>query len=132
MNLDSFKHYKTDIEEIDNQHLNILTKAYDIVKFKNIPVTQLLEKINELEIIFNEHLIYEEQFMVSINYKYLISHCEMHVKLRNNFKEIMNNLKNTNYEKRHLIDKLDKMFLDHVDHDDLQYADYYKKLNKPT
>lgn len=130
MSPEAFKHYKTDIDEIDKQHLDILVKANEIVKNKTLTIDELLSEIEKLNQLFVYHLEYEEELMKQINYKYLKSHIESHQRLKYQFDKIVENLKNPIGDKYHLIEKLDKILLDHVDHDDRQYIEYYAEYLK--
>ncbi len=123
----AFEHYKTNIEEIDNQHLDILIKACEIVRNKNIPANELSIEIQKLDVIFTEHLVFEEELMRKINYKYLQPHINSHQRLKNEFYKILDNLKNVSHNKMFIIQKLDKILLDHVDSDDRQYIEHYSK-----
>lgn len=125
MSPEAFKHYKTDIDEIDKQHLDILVKANEIVRNRTLTVTEILTEIEKLNELFVHHLEYEEELMRQINYKYIVYHIESHRRLKHEFNKIIEGLKNPNRNKYHLIEKLDKILLDHVDHDDRQYIEYY-------
>ena len=65
-----------------------------------------------------------------INYKYLNAHIESHQRLKYQFDKILDNLKNHYYNKIYIIEKLDKVLLEHVDHDDRQYIEYYAEYLK--
>ena len=130
MSPEAFKHYKTNIDEIDNQHLAILTKASELVRNNNISPADLMLEIEALDLIFTHHLEYEEELMRQINYKYLHYHIESHQRLKNDFNKILDNLKNVNYNKMFIIQRLDKILLDHVDNDDRQYIEYYAEYLK--
>lgn len=127
MSPEAFVHYKTNIDEIDNQHLDILIKAYEIVRNKNAPLNELSIELEKLNTIFIEHLVFEEELMRKINYKYLVAHIASHERLKNEFYKILDNLKNVSYNKMFIIQKLDKVLLDHVDNDDRQYIEHYHK-----
>lgn len=127
MSPEAFSHYKTDIAEIDKQHLDIINKAGEIIRNKNLSLDQLTLELKNLSILFISHLDYEEQLMRQINYKYLIPHIEAHKRLKSQFDRILENLKKPGYSKTIIIVKLDKILLDHVDHDDRQYIEYYAK-----
>ncbi len=130
MSPEAFEHYKTHIKEIDDQHLDILNQAIFIVRGKNMSNEQILIEIEKLDSIFISHLEYEEELMRKINYKYLTPHIDSHQRLKNDFYKILDCLKNSNQNKMHVVEKLDKILLDHVDHDDMQYIEHYKQHHK--
>lgn len=127
MSPEAFVHYKTNIDEIDNQHLDILIKACQIVRNKNMTLSELNLEIDNLNTIFINHLVFEEDLMRQINYKYLQPHIESHERLKKDFYKILDKIKNPKYNKMFIIQKLDKVLLDHVDHDDRQYIEHYHK-----
>ena len=126
----AFVHYKTDIKDIDDQHLDILNKANEIVRNRNLTIEELSDKIEQLDQSFIYHLEYEEEMMRQINYKYLLSHIESHKRLKYEFDKIINSLKSKSGNKYFLIEKISKILLDHVDHDDRQYIEYYAEYLK--
>lgn len=125
MSPEAFKHYKTDIEEIDKQHLDILLLSNEILRNRTSSTNIIFEKIEELNKIFVYHLQYEEELMKQINYKYLIAHIESHKRLKYEFDKIINSLKENVSNKYFLIQRLHKILLDHVDFDDRQYIECY-------
>ncbi len=132
MSPEAFVHYKTDIDEIDKQHMDILVKANYIVRNRNLTVTELLDEIEKLNQLFVFHLEYEEELMRQINYKYIVYHIESHQRLKHEFDKIIENLKNPTRNKYHLIERLDKILLDHVDNDDRQYIEHYNEYLKSS
>lgn len=130
MSPEAFKHYKTNIKEIDEQHLNILNKAKEIVRNEDLTPEQLNTEIELLDSIFVSHLKYEEELMRKINYKYLNSHMEAHKTLKSEFDKIVDDLKKIPRCKLRIINKLDHILIDHVDHYDLQYIQYYIEYSK--
>lgn len=130
MSPEAFVHYKTDIAEIDKQHMDILVKANEIVRNRTSSAEELVVEIDKLDRLFVYHLEYEEQLMRQINYKYLHYHIESHKRLKHEFDKIIENLKSPIRNKYHLIEKLDKILLDHVDHDDRQYIEHYAEYLK--
>lgn len=125
MSPEAFVHYKTDIEEIDKQHLDILLKSNEILRNKTSFNDIIFEQIEELSKIFVHHLEYEEELMRQINYKYLVAHIDSHKRLKYDFDKIINSLKDNNGNKYFLIQRLHKILLDHVDYDDRQYIECY-------
>ena len=130
MSPEAFVHYKTDIVEIDKQHFDILSTASEIVRSRYLSLQELIIETDKLKLLFDHHLKYEEALMRKINYKYLPYHIESHQRLKLNFDKMVDNLKNVNYNKMHIVEKLDKLLLDHVDHDDMQYIEHYKKYQE--
>ena len=130
MSPEAFKHYKTDIKEIDDQHLDILVKASALVRNKTLSPSELLLEIEKIHISFNHHLVYEEELMRKINYKYLNSHIEAHKTLKSEFDKIVDDLKKIPSCKLRIINKLDHILIDHIDHYDLQYIQYYIEYSK--
>jgi len=75
--------YRLGIEEIDKQHqklFEIANRAYDLLKNdmlvdKYDRIVSIIEELREYTIY---HFGYEEKYMVSINYKKLLSHKVVH------------------------------------------------------
>lgn len=130
MSPEAFSHYKTDIEEIDSQHLDILNKAKEIVHNQDLTPEQLDAEIEILTTIFVFHLKYEEELMRKINYKYLNAHIDSHKKLKRDYDIIVDDLKKFTKCKTRFINKLDHLLIDHVDHYDLQYTKFYNDYMK--
>lgn len=127
MSPEAFVHYKTNIAEIDQQHFAILASASEIARNKTLSKVQLSIELEQLNLLFINHLEYEEELMRKINYKYLAYHIQSHERLKEEFNKVLDNLKNPRNNKVFVVEKLDKVLLDHVDHDDMQYIQYYKQ-----
>jgi hypothetical protein len=127
MSPEAFVHYKTNIEEIDKQHLSILMISNEILRNKTSAIETLFEKIEELNKIFIYHLEYEEELMRQINFKYIVAHFDSHTRLKCEFNKIITSLKDKGSNKYLLIQRLHKILLEHVDHDDRQYIEPYSE-----
>lgn len=130
MSPEAFNHYKTNIKDIDEQHLDILNKAKEIVRGQHLTPEQLNSEIEILNSIFVAHLHFEEELMRKINYKYLNAHILVHQKLKYDFDKIIDSLKNSIGNKKFIVDKLDHLLIDHVDQYDLQYIECYLKYSE--
>lgn len=128
MNLESFRHYKLDIEKMDEQHFEILCLVNDISRSKICDRNIVLAKIQKLETIVDTHLKDEEAFMEEINFPYRKFHHEHHITMRSEIARIISFVRDTNQCMVSSIDKISDMFFSHVDHDDTQYGDYYKNV----
>lgn len=131
MSPDQFRHYKVNVPNVDDEHWDMITFMYGI----NAAAAQgdkntVALKVGMLETMLEEHCIQEEQLMEKINFPYINAHKEAHNVLRRRMREIANNV---NLEKfylhKDLMRNLHDIFVTHIDHMDMQYADWIKQNN---
>jgi len=129
MSNDKLTHYKTGIENIDKEHIELFKITSEIEKGirNSSDVTGLLELYKTK---LKEHFLSEETYMLSIEYPYFLYHKEKHLSLLKKLETIMsltvNCEKYNHILECYIVKELDSIFLQHVDSMDLQIAEFVK------
>ena len=119
--------FSVGIEEIDNQHKNlidILNEIYDGVKECHAEET-LRDVIPKLVKYTKEHFVYEEKVMIDIGYPDFDKHFQKHYKLAEqagHYMTMMENGEHINYLELTVL--VSDWLKDHILEDDKDYAKY--------
>jgi hemerythrin-like metal-binding protein len=134
MTEEMFSHYKLDIKEIDDQHWELIQIMNDIkhttCDYCYVSVcSNCATLLNQLKLILKEHFEYEEEIMTQHSYPYLPYHKQHHnemmilctTKLHTKL-----GLGNRNY----LMNTVQRILVDHIDHHDMQFGNWIKQQNQ--
>ena len=129
MDLQVFEHYKLGIDHLDRQHYDLLGHLADISRAKT--KDEACHLIDNLVVDLDAHFITEVRFMESINYPYIAHHIETHKKLDKTFENLREKIVyDTVFDASWVAKDTMRILLNHIDHEDMQYAQYYKKMPK--
>lgn len=127
MKIESFKHYRLGLEEIDKQHWEL----FEILNKMTIslPDSEIVELASTLNKLWFEHNITEESLMEEINFPYINAHKSSHEKMNIEFKKFMSKFESDKkYTMEYYKEDLEKMMINHVDIMDSQYGVWAKKV----
>lgn len=128
MTEDAFEHYKTGLIEVDKFHWRLFQVLNSIVF--TLPPLEMLELASKLKQMWVIHHLEEEALMDDLGYPYVATHKEAHILLTKRFDEFKNKLVNQQkYTNNYFKVDLETLLRDHIDHMDLQYAAWAKKIN---
>lgn len=126
MSPEVFRFYRTDIPHIDEEHFHIIESMEELVQYcKSRDDRHAGPKAHYLRMVFEDHLAHEEAFMVEIGYKFTGYHLEQHKEMKSKLNQIIREIDAGHYP-NWIVDELKTMFINHIDHSDLQYADFVK------
>lgn len=128
MDRSSFVHYRTDIEKIDHCHwamITVMNRINALAKEHNYDECLLLT--NNLQTMLFDHCIKEEKFMEEIGFPYLKAHVMAHAELIGAMVKLKKNIETHKYIHKDIASELLRIFVTHIDHHDMQYADWFKK-----
>lgn len=129
MNPEVFKFYRTNVPQMDEEHWHILETMESLVHHcKARDDRNAGSTVHYLRLKFEDHLEHEEALMVDIKYKFSGYHLEQHRSMKAKLNNIIKEIDAGNYPKW-IVEELKSMFINHIDHSDLQYADFIKKNN---
>lgn len=122
MTQERFAHYRTGIEEIDRAHWDLfeqMNRCEKVVALKNTEHT--LDELHTLRVMLRNHCLYEMQYMISIGYPWASGHSHEHDKLLSKMDRIIDrSIDGVVYSQ--LTTDLETIFVDHIDHSDMQYV----------
>lgn len=130
MSIEAFRHYRTGISEIDDQHFAIFTLLNDInAAIKNRDKNSAQTLFDKFKIDLNIHCKYEENLMLKSNYKYYETHKRYHPE---STEQLLTHI-TKNRDILYLdTNKMMILLRDHIDYADLQFAEYYKNIMEPN
>ncbi len=121
-----FKHYKLGIEKIDNEHWELITLMEKVIKCARPPCDECKILTDKLRDMFYSHCSDEEDYMASINYPYLQEHKDSHkmiaVELELCIKRVL-----SGFVDKYVTDRMIRIFITHIDHQDLQILEFINK-----
>lgn len=127
MDASRFVHYKTGFESIDKEHWDLLQQMDAVKKYAKANDTETaLKLLATLSEDFDAHCTSEEKFMESLSFPYINAHKAEHDRLRTKLKQIGER----NWIYREVVSDLEEIFVSHIDHQDMQLAEFVKKKNQ--
>lgn len=129
MTPERFKHYMVNIPVIDNEHYSLLREINAVTAlFKDKNFNEAKVELETLKINMREHTKREEDMFKRINFKFANPHVDDHVRLTKNLDKIILMSDNDLHRNlSHIVAELEDIFITHIDHYDMQYADAYKE-----
>lgn len=126
-----FIHYLTGIEKVDDKNRVLLTSLEDIEELmKKEECTNILSLLEKLLTLFKEDTNIENQEMIDVGYPYRAPHVESHNKLIKSFETLGNlfssGIHNVKYQCSRVKDQAELIY-DHIDKNDIPYADWLQK-----
>ena len=138
MNPDRFVHYRMGYAQIDDAHLALLTSLTRLItkiKTDNLYYSEFsVDMLNMIQVIilqFEYDIELEEKMMYEAReYPYMIYHLKDHDAMKLEIDSLIESVKFEQYPiaVKHLFD-LDAIFINHIDHYDRQFYEWYSKTN---
>ena len=127
MDASRFVHYKTGFESVDKEHWDLLQQMNLVKQYiKANDKETALKLLATLSVAFDAHCVSEEKFMESMSFPYIDAHKVEHDRLRTKLKQ----LSEREWIFREVISDLEEIFVSHIDHQDMQLAEFVKKKNQ--
>ena len=132
MRRDAFVHYMTGVPAMDEHHWQMIEQMNEINNLVGINDRNALSlKVAMLRYELEAHFEEEERMMREIGFLFFRAHEEAHEALLTRMKRIADDV---NAEKigiyKNLMADLQHIFVDHIDHMDMQYKPYYEAYLK--
>ncbi len=116
--LERFKHYKTNVKEIDDDHYELFEKLDEVhshaKEFKRNPEL-FRESLKQLRNILFDHFEHEEKVMLEKNYKHTNYHKMEHNELRTRMSRILDMNPSSLYYVTTILDELEVVIVKHID-----------------
>lgn len=133
MTLERFTHYKTGNEQMDNDHwvlLQLLGKVVALIR--NAQYDAGIQHIKELLPMWETHTGHEVALMREVAYPYIAPHLEDHTAISNKLHYIVKSISKpqgsiVHYGIESFATGLEKQFVDHIDHHDIQITQWIKE-----
>jgi hemerythrin-like metal-binding protein len=130
MTPDRFVHYTLGINWMDNDHDILFQEMDELIRvLKNDDVESVQHKLDILLSTLIDHANNENTFMDDIRYPYSLPHKNAHRSLIESVSTIVETLtsRQPGTHSYALIDRLEEIFIHHVDDYDRQVAEYFRK-----
>ena len=126
MTPDRFIHYKLGDERHDREHWELLQSMNDIVQsIKDGNVDN--SNVDALLVRLREHFNNEVTHMHAINFPYIRPHVDDHDRMIRTLMSAIDRVtEKQNVVVSMITNRLEDLFIDHIDHFDRQYADFSK------
>ena len=130
MNIHSFRHYKTNISKIDEDHWTLF-EILNEIKFN----PEDCSPINLLKLylaLFIQHTQDEEELMLQNDYPFLDAHKQEHLLLRSSVESCLRRLSGTTHNSVGT-KQLESQLVEHIDRRDIEFSEFYhfKIKSKP-
>ena len=133
MSPDSFVHYKTHIQFIDQSHWKILEIMNTInYNAKHGNCARCYELIDDLEVKLLDHFNEEEVMLEDSGYPYLAIHKSYHMQMICDLEKLKNLKKQKQIPYQECATYLHDVLVDHIDFHDGQYVEWLNKNGKLT
>lgn len=125
MTPERFVHYRVGVDCIDQDHFFMLKEMDTVISLtKSGEIKKAKEKfVKTLEFI-KEHFTKEENFLESINYRYLESHKQDHKRILSVVSNIAENMETHSRLLDRYVSTFEDIFIAHIDRQDMQYSQY--------
>lgn len=118
-----FVHYRTGIDEIDNEHFSLLVQMEEAVALCNQKSNDELKAVLlKMQADLESHLLHEEQYMREHNYKYLEPHIHLHDEIRLKMRTICKIERFEFHHFRYIVQELESIIMKHIDSYDMQIS----------
>lgn len=127
MSPEAFVHYRVGIENIDNEHWEILQLYESIrVSCQDNNHSKVFDKVGQLRRLLEAHYASEEEMMEKINFPYLKYHKSAHLDILSELNSLQPFcVKRNMFMVEYCTEVLNKMTIVHLDTLDRQYMEYY-------
>jgi hemerythrin-like metal-binding protein len=123
-----FQHYMTGIAQIDAEHCELLELMSDLEHSPDLLLPEINNRINTIVEVFQLHLEHEEQHMHVIDYPFAGYHKAHHVEILTMLQEYGST--SPEIAAKYTTRRLSEHFITHIDHHDMQLAQYIKQYGK--
>jgi hemerythrin len=114
-------------KELDDEHFALLTEFDAVIeRFKSKDPAAVQSAVMVLATL-KDHIAREEYCMLGLKYPYAKPHFEDHVKQNRDIQHLIDNKHINDFALQLFLENVSVRFLDHIDHYDLQFADWLKQ-----
>lgn len=127
-----FACYKVDIPEFDDHHWEMFCKmGVAMSHCQSRDKDRAVAALADLITYSLSHFKDEETFMEQIEYPWLDTHCTYHEKLKEDLQAFLSGISVGKCLASDLALKFEDTFIKHIDEQDMQYAQWYKRNKRP-
>ena len=126
MEPDYFRHYKLEIDFIDDEHLKLIKISDDIKKTIKDKI-KTMQLVNDFYEFMKLHFKHEEDYMEEIKYPYIFYHKKMHNDILVSLTKIIEDESSYDTIKQsYFLSTLRKCLMSHIDEQDRQISVFLK------
>jgi len=128
MDMHAFRHYKTNIPEIDEDHQALLEILNEIKSNpRDSSAINLLKKYLAL---FIRHTQDEEELMLQCSYPFLEPHRQEHSWMRSSVEAYLKSMSGATHNFVSAI-QFESQLLEHLDRQDIEFSEFFHSIHKP-
>ena len=131
MTPERFVHYVTGFHQVDAEHFELFATLDNLIDCLKKSDRQSAEKlITELKLMMFRHCKTEYDLMIQYEYPYIVHHCQQHGEIIKNLSLLASRLYISQYFSHTFISNFEESFLSHLDHEDINFANWVKENGK--